>query len=128
MRLSEEQFSEIQARLTGAPCRPLPSGNSKGSKYKNVPTPLDGRVFSSKREAKRYVELTQMKAAGEIRGFACQVSIPLPSGKRRMVLDFMITELSGAIRWEDAKGMVHPTWATKRDELEHALGIKVECV
>lgn len=121
MRLTEEQFQDILAKR--APLRPTAK-----TQHGNAPTPVDGRVFASKREAKRYIQLVQMKAAGEIRGFACQVSIPLPSGKRRMIIDFMLVHNEGSITWEDAKGFATLLWQTKRDELEHALGIKVECV
>jgi len=127
MRWSEEQFAALQAgmRARASTASAVPSNSSK---YRNVPTEVDGRRFASKLEARRYQELQLAKAVGQIRGFACQVSIPLPSGKRRMVLDFMVVETDGSIRFLDAKGHATPAWSTKRDELEHALGIKIELV
>jgi hypothetical protein len=123
VRWTEEQFADVLAKRHMTPAAP-----SKPTKYRNVPTTVDGRRFASKLEARRYQELMLAKAVGQIRGFACQVSIPLPSGKRRMVLDFLVVNLDGSIRFLDAKGVPTPAWSTKRDELEHALGIKIELV
>jgi hypothetical protein len=97
-------------------------------KFGNNPTYVDNKRFASKKEADYYTRLKFMTACNEIRGFACQVSIPLPSGKRRMVIDFMIRENEGRIRWVDTKGFATDTWKTKRDELEHSLGITIETV
>lgn len=118
MRWTEADLKRIQTK------QPLP----KPSKYKNQPERVDGKWFSSKKEANYYLQLKLAQAMGQIRGFACQVAIPLPSGKRRMVIDFLVVELDGRIRWVDTKGYVTDTWATKRDELEHALGIQIETV
>ncbi|MDB6103338.1 MAG: hypothetical protein JWO52_3337 [Gammaproteobacteria bacterium] len=116
--LSPERRQEI-ARL---------GGQAKANKFRNQPTVVDNIRFASKKEANYYLELQFMKASGEIRGFTRQVSLPLASGKRRMVIDFLVVELDGRHRWIDAKGRTHPTWAVKRDELEHSLGIKIETV
>jgi hypothetical protein len=42
------------------------------SKYRNVKTVVDGVVFDSKKEAKRYQELKLMEKAGEIHGLQTQ--------------------------------------------------------
>jgi hypothetical protein len=104
--------------------KPIP----KHSKYRNHPTYVDNKRFASQKEASYYTQLKLAKAMDQIRGFACQVSIPLPSGKRRMVIDFMVIELDGRVRWVDTKGFATDTWKTKRDELEHSLGIQIETV
>lgn len=127
MRWTEEQFAALQAGMR-ARGDTTPVAPTKLPKFRNVPTVVDGRRFASKLEARRYQELLLAKAMGQIKGFACQVSIPLPSGKRRMVLDFMVCNNDGSIRFLDAKGMATAAWSTKRDELEHALGIKIELV
>lgn len=102
-------------------------GRSK-SKYRNARVEYDGLKFDSKRERDYYMKLKYRVAARQIRGFARQVTIPLPSGKRSMRIDFMVVQNSGAITFEDAKGCVTKDWAVKRDELEHALGIRIETV
>lgn len=116
--ISQERKTEI-AKLGGA---------ARANKYRNVFTTVDGIKFPSEKEANRYRQLLLMKAAGEIRGFTRQVSLPLASGKRRMQIDFMVVENSGQIRFEDAKGIATVTWLTKRDELQHSLGITIETV
>jgi hypothetical protein len=98
----------------------------KRSKYGNTPTWVGDKRFSSMKEANYYISLKLMQACGQIRGFACQVSVPLPSGKRRMIIDFMIVNTDGTVRWVDTKGYATDTWKTKRDELEHSLGITIE--
>lgn len=123
MRLTEQQVAALQAgmhpRSSTLPTKP--------TKYHNTPVDVEGLRFASKKEARHYQELLLMKAGGAIRGFTRQVSLPLASGKRRMVIDFMVVENSGQIRWIDVKGMA-PTqaWVTKRDELQHSLGIVIE--
>ena len=42
------------------------------NKYKAVKTEVDGIVFASKREAKRFVELKLLQRAGKIEGLTCQ--------------------------------------------------------
>lgn len=126
MRWTEAQLASLQAgmRARGNTAAPL-----KPNKYHNVPTQVDGLRFDSKKEARHYQELLLMKAGGAIKGFARQVSLPLPSGKRRLRLDFVVVENSGQVRWIDVKGG-KPTqaWATKKDEAEAMLGIKIELV
>lgn len=41
-------------------------------KYRNIPTTIDGKLFHSKKEAKRYQELKLLQGAGEISGLNCQ--------------------------------------------------------
>jgi hypothetical protein len=135
MRWTEEQ---LQTVLKRGDRRNLPAerrteiaklgGTARANKYRNVFTTVDGIKFPSEKEANRYRQLLLMKAAGEIRGFTRQVSLPLASGKRRMVIDFLVVENDGRVRFEDAKGIATVAWLTKRDELCHSLGITIETV
>jgi hypothetical protein len=127
MRWTQDDLDAVRHRLTLA-TRPGYVHTPKRSKFRNVAQTVDGRRFASKKEANYYLQLKLAQAMGQIRGFACQVSIPLPSGKRRMVVDFMVCNLDGTIHWRDAKGFATPEWKTKKDELEHALGIRIETV
>jgi len=126
VRWTEEQFAAFQRGLNAQPLAPKAEGKRK---FANVPQIVDGLKFDSKREAAYYRQLCLRKAAGEIRGFTRQVTLPLPSGKRRMRIDFLVVDLDGGHHWQDAKGPYrHDTWHTKRDEIEHSLGIKIELV
>lgn len=50
----------------------------KGSKYRSVRASSgDGRTFHSKKEARRYAELTLLQQAGRISGLLCQVPFRL---------------------------------------------------
>lgn len=84
-------------------------------------------MIDSRKEARYYRDLLLQKAAGTIRGFARQVSILLPSGKR-LRLDFVVAENDGRIRWVEVKGYSTPAWEVKRGEAESALGIRIEVV
>lgn len=98
----------------------------KNHKYHAQETFVDGIRFPSQREAEYYGTLKLRKAAGDIKGFTRQVSVPLASGKRRLRIDFVVIELDDRVRWIDTKGAMTEAWAVKRDELEHNLGIRIE--
>lgn len=76
----------------------------KASKYNNKKTEVDGHVFDSKAEARRYNELKLLQAAGEIIGFTIQPSFLLEEGIRYRP-DFMICGKDGQIWVEDVKGV-----------------------
>lgn len=50
------------------------------SKYKNVKTEANGIKFDSKKEAKRYLELVALQAAGKIRNLKLQPQFTLIEG------------------------------------------------
>lgn len=101
-------------------------GRARQNKYRNQPVVVDGRKFPSQKQADYYCQLCLRKAAGDIRGFACEVTVPLPSGRRSLRIDFMEVHNDLSIHWVDTKGMVTKDWAVKRDELQFALGITIE--
>jgi hypothetical protein len=83
------------------------------SKYKNVKAEVDGLVFDSKREARRYQHLKMLERAGEISNLAVQPRFVLQEaftdtfGERHRaiiyVADFQYIE-NGSLVVEDAKG------------------------
>ncbi len=77
---------------------------NKQNKYKNIKTEMDGHVFDSKAEARRYGELKMLARAGEIKGFGLQPSFILPGGIRYRP-DFIVCGSDGTIWVEDVKGM-----------------------
>lgn len=99
------------------------------SKYRNVRTQANGIKFPSKLQAKHYAEFQTQLAAGAIRGYAHEVSIPLGNSRRRIRIDHMVVSPTGAIRWLDSKGKcVDQKWFLKRDLIEAQLGIVIECI
>jgi hypothetical protein len=122
-----------QQHLTQTP------GNRR-RKYGNVRTEFNGEVFDSKAEAADDQRFRLLEAAGDIGGYARQVSIPLRARKGvRMRLDFMVNRrrphtctkcgnvdhITGLVLL-DRKGVVTRDWENKRRILEAQLGIKVE--
>lgn len=97
-------------------------------KYRAVSTEVDGRRFSSKAEAKYYGLLMARKRLGEVIQFLWQVPMHLPGGVK-YVVDFVIFESDGEVRFVDVKGMDTPLSAAKRKiaEAEYA-PIKIEVI
>ena len=82
------------------------------SKYRAVPTIVDGIRFDSKLEAGRYSQLRIMERTGEISCLTRQKVFPLMVGEAKIgdyVADFVYRlQASGAIIIEDAKGILTP--------------------
>jgi hypothetical protein len=81
---------------------------ARPSKYRNVPTYVDGIRFASKLEAKRYGELLLLERAGEIRDLKLQPSYKLDvKGKPVCEYrgDFAYLTNTGLPVTEDCKGM-----------------------
>lgn len=86
----------------------------KPSKYRNSRTKVDGISFDSQAEARRYVELKTLKAAGHVLGFILQPRFILQEGferddeiveKMEYVADFLIMWADGRTTIEDVKGV-----------------------
>ena len=87
--------------------------SKKPSKYRNVRVEVDGIMFDSKAEARRYNELKLMKQAGEIKGFGLQPSFLL--GKKiRYRPDFIVCGKNGKVWVEDVKGMETQAFKLKK--------------
>lgn len=112
------------------------------TKYGNVRTQFNGETFDSKAEAQEDQSLRLQEAAGEIAGYARQVSIPMRArGGKRLRLDFMVNARRAyncvncghanhvyGLVLRDKKGFVTREWETKRRILEAQLGIEIEVV
>jgi hypothetical protein len=90
IRYSPEEYQALQARIhaslqrkAAAPAKPEPQAKAaskqggRRNKYGAIRTELDGRVFDSKAEARRYAQLMAMQQAGQISDLQMQVKIPL---------------------------------------------------
>ena len=98
------------------------------SKYGNEKVKVDGILFDSKHEACRYGELKLMRAAGLIRGFAPQVTFPLPGGVTYRA-DFVVLQVDGTYTVEDAKSeatRVDKVYCMKKRQMRECLGIEIQ--
>jgi hypothetical protein len=100
-----EQYQQ-HLRDTGQVTDPI-TPPAKGNKYSAVKTEIDGHVFPSKAEARRYVDLKRLQDAGEITDLELQPKFPLiVNGKKvgRFTADFQYRDGDGATVIEDVKG------------------------
>jgi hypothetical protein len=104
------------------------------SKYRAVPTVVDGIRFHSKREAARYVELKLLERVGEIQGLGVQPGFPLcaptkgdhlPSTIGNYFADFIYRTRDGKTVIEDVKGMRTPLYKWKKKHCETQYGIEI---
>lgn len=108
------------------------------SKYRNKKFEFDGISFDSKREAKRYQELSFLERSGEIRNLQMQVKyILIPAqyaevnGKRKCIerecayiADFVYEE-AGKTVVEDTKGFRTKDYIIKRKLMLYVNGIRI---
>ncbi len=101
------------------------------NKYRAQKTEIDGILFASKKEAKRYRELKYAQHAGNLLWFIRQPSFDLPGGVRYRA-DFLevwkspgeITD-KGAIQITDVKGFKTQVYKLKKKQVEQIYGIKI---
>lgn len=117
---------------------------AKRHKYNAQKTPVDGIVFASKKEAKRYQELEQMRVAGEITELVLQPVFPImvngkplkirsagfPNGRAvKYVGDFQYFDHRTKQKVvEDTKGLDTPVARLKRAIVEHTYGITIAMI
>lgn len=105
-----------------------------GSKYGNKKVEINGIVFDSKREARRWLELDMLAKAGEIQDLQRQVPFLLiPSQKVdgkvveravSYVADFQYRE-NGKTIVEDAKGCKTPEYKLKKKMMLFFYGVQI---
>jgi hypothetical protein len=99
----------------------------KRHKYGAVKTEVDGIVFASKKEAKRYQELKLLRKAGKIAALELQPSFDLVvNGVKvgRYVADFRYAEQDLEVV-EDAKGYKTDIYRLKKKMVEAQYGIEI---
>ena len=107
-------------------------GIGRVSKFGNKQTAAsDGTVFTSKRECKRYEELSLLQRMGKIRALATQVPyelIPKQAGERACsyVADFTYLDEQNFFHVEDTKGFRTRDYIIKRKLLNWIHGITIE--
>jgi len=112
-------------------------GRWTSNKYGNRKTEVDGILFDSAKEARRYGELDLMLKAGEIRDLQLQVPFELipaqkdERGKIReravhYVADFVYYDQDGNLVVEDAKGMRTDAYKLKKKMMLYFKGIQIK--
>lgn len=108
----------------------------KGQKYHAKKIEVDGIVFDSRKEAKRYKELDILLKAGEIKNLERQKTYTLiPSQKDengkvierpcKYVADFVYEDKDGKAIVEDTKGIRTTAYVIKRKLMLERFGIRI---
>lgn len=101
------------------------------SKYRNKRTMVDGLLFASKKEAKRWGELKLLEKAGEITGLRRQVMYRLDfNGVHicKYFADFVYVEhysLKSTTVVEDVKGVRTDVYKIKKKLMKACYGIEI---
>ena len=93
-------------------------------KFNAVATVSDGIKFPSKKEAKRYLQLKNLRGAGEVIFFLRQVPFHL-SGGVKYVCDFVVFWADGNVTIEDVKGMKTSIYTAKKKMVEATYPIQI---
>lgn len=93
-------------------------------KFQAVRTECDGIKFASKKEAKRYQHLSQLKKCGEVIFFLRQVPFHLTAGIK-YICDFQVFWKNGDITFEDVKGVKLPMYVLKKKQVEELYPIEI---
>lgn len=121
--IGEQDAKRIEALLAAKGGKP----GVMASKYKNIPTEVDGKRFDSRREADCYLGLKADLDAGKLVSLERQVRYVLQEpftkdGKRHRALeyvaDFVVKCADGRIRVIDAKGMLTDVFRIKQKLFE----------
>lgn len=97
------------------------------SKYHAIKTEVDGFVFDSKAEARRYSELKLLEKVGEIKDLQLQPPFPVfVNGKLicHYIADFSYHE-KGKYIVEDVKGVKTPVYRLKKKLVEALYNITI---
>ena len=109
----------------------------KRNKYGAVKTEVDGIVFDSKKEARRYTELKAMEKAGEItnlqrqKRYTLQPAFELNGKKIREIAyisDFEYDDKDGQHHTVDVKGKILPVFKIKAKLFAYKFRYEIEIV
>lgn len=115
------------ADLNRVAAKGMALGPTRTRKYGNQPTMVDGYVFDSKLEGKRYGELKLLKMTGQIHDLVLQKSYPLHvKGVQigKYLADFTYLE-DGKEVIEDCKGFITPLYRWKKAHVFAEYGISI---
>lgn len=122
----DQAKDKLEAQKRNRPSgRDIAREQTKGSKYHNKKTEVDGITFDSKAEAERYQELLFMEQNGKIsdlhlqQEFTLEEGYKLPNGKKvapiRYKADFTYYDEGNNYIIEDVKGMETPIYKMKKN-------------
>jgi Protein of unknown function (DUF1064) len=97
------------------------------SKYRAVPTVIDGIRFASKREANRYCELKLLLRDGAITDLELQPKFPVIKNGQHIttyVADFKYKSYGSTVI-EDVKGVRTPVYKLKKKLIEAVYGVTI---
>jgi hypothetical protein len=97
---------------------------AKRSKYGATRVNVDGILFDSKREARRYERLKLLLAAGEIKRFHRQPIFDLEGGVIYRA-DFLVVHNDDRVVYEDAKGVATKEYRMKRRMVRARYGVEI---
>ncbi len=141
LRLTPTELLDLRARVAHRPTlaqmRDTPAVREKrGQKYGNTKVVYRGIKFDSKAEHRRWVYLSMLERAGEIRDLRLQVPFVLipklalkRGGKQRettYIADFTYTDSDGQSVVEDVKGAITPEFRLKRKLMAWVHSIEVQ--
>lgn len=108
------------------------------TKYYSKKTTVDGIVFQSKLEARRYKHLKLLERAGEISELQWQIPYLLIDTQRypnkptlrkeTYVLDFQYRDKNGTMVYEDTKGYSNEKFPIKQKQMLEKYGIYVDVI
>lgn len=104
---------------------------ARRGKYGNKRTELDGIVFASAAEAKRYSELKLLERAGEISGLELQPRYQLVVKGHKVctyVGDFRYLDKTGAPVTEDVKGVATDAFKIKARLFRALMGRDIQII
>lgn len=130
--MTSEQYTKLIGSLPAThPARraagPAAAAGPKRSKYGAQRVIVDGYRFDSKREARRYEALKQLRAAGQVRWFALQPQFLLPAGVIYRA-DFIVAWADGRVSVEDVKsgGTRTAVYRMKKKQAQACCGIEID--
>ena len=104
-------------------------------KYHSKKTTVDGLIFDSKKEARRWLELAVLQKEGIIRELRRQVTFEVVPAQKingrvaerpvKYIADF-VYEQDGKTVVEDAKGVKTPEYIIKRKLMLERFGIRIK--
>lgn len=102
--------------------------HKRTNKYAAKKKELDGIKFDSRKEARRYRELTLLAAAGELKDLKLQVPFDLIVNGQKICAyraDFTYTDKAGQFVVEDAKGFKTPEYRLKKKLVKACHGVEI---
>ena len=98
-------------------------------KFRNIKTLVDGIVFSSQKEARRYGELKLLERSGQILDLALQPRFPIVINGVKVctyVADFSYQKAAdSSITYEDVKGVKTPMYRLKKKLVKACYGVEI---